>query len=356
MKRIVRRVLSVPGVRTKVGHTNLPRRGQASHAGAALREGTTYASSSIHFRVWHDCCECDISRLGLTEWISYCHSFALETFFEKPLKEESVMKRAHSMILAAVMAAGGTVGLSQGVTFAQAATADPAKQQQAQQKEQAKEERQAEKAARRAQKAEREELANMPKPAREALVAQVGQGTNPDYYKIATGEQHESGAGFKDAAGESIDVLVDRTGKLISRQTTAQAKAAAAAAPAAAPAPAAPAAPATPVAAAAIQPGQGVGLEQIPAAPQAVLRDQVKGAHDIRFYRAMFGSQAVWEAKYTTADGKDMAVRVDDAGKIVNSKALDADEKGRTEVKFDSMPATVKDHFRDVTKGHEGAQ
>jgi len=262
------------------------------------------------------------------------------------------------MILAAVMAAGGTVGLSQGVTFAQAAAADPAKQQQAQQKEQAKEERQAEKAARRAEKAEREQLANMPKPAREALVAQVGQATNPDYYKIANGEQHEFGARFKDPTGESIDVLVDRTGKLISRQSTADAKAAAAKAPVPAPAPApapAPGAPATP-AATTIQPGQGVGLEQIPAGPQAVLREQVKGAHDIRFYRAMLGNQAVWEAKFTSADGKDMAVRVDDAGKIVNSKQIDADEKGRNEVKFDSMPANVKDRFRDVTRGHEGAQ
>src|SRR3954454_1035577 len=131
------------------------------------------------------------------------------------------MKRAHSMILAAVMAAGGTVGLSRGVTFAQAAAADPAKQQQAQQKEQAKEEGQAERAARRAQKAEREELSNMPKPAREALVAQVGQGTNADYYKIVDGDTKEFGARFKDPAGAAINVLVDRTGKLISRHSSA---------------------------------------------------------------------------------------------------------------------------------------
>ena len=266
------------------------------------------------------------------------------------------MKRSRSMVLAAVMAAGGTVGLSQGVTLAQAAATDTAKQQQAQQKEQAKEEKQAEKAARRAEKAEREQLANMPKPAREALTAQVGQGTNVDYYKIANGEEKDFGARFKDPAGESIDVLVDRTGKLISRQSTADAKAAAAKAPVGTPAPAPAPAPAPVTPATTIQPGQGVGLEQIPAAPQAILREQVKGAHDIRFYRAMLGNQPVWEAKYTTADGKDMAVRVDDAGKVVNSKQLDADEKGRTEVKFDSMPASIKDRFRDVTRGHEGAQ
>jgi len=274
------------------------------------------------------------------------------------------MKRAHSMIVAALMAAGGTVGLSQGVTFAQAAAADPAKQQQAQQKEQAKDERQAEKAARRAEKAEREELNNIPKPARDALAAQIGKGTEVDYYKVVNNGEHGFGAHFKDPAGEAMNVLVDHTGKLIVRESAGDAKIAAAKAPAGTPAPAAAPAPApapaptpaTPVTPAAIQPGQGVGLEQIPAGPQAVLREQVKGAHDIRFYRAMLGNQPVWEAKFTSAEGKDMAVRVDDAGKIVNSKQIDADEKGRTEVKFDSMPSTVKDHFRDVTRGHEGAQ
>lgn len=263
------------------------------------------------------------------------------------------MNRTHSVVLTTVMAAAGTIGLSQRVTFAQAT--DTTKQQQAQQKEQAKEAKQAEKAAQRAQKGEREELANMPKPAREALLAQVGKGTDVDYYKVVNNGEKGFGAHFNDPAGEAVNVLVDHTGKVITRESTADAKTAAAQTPAAAPA--ATPAPATPITpAATVQPGQGVGLEQIPAAPQAVLRDQVKGAHDIRFYRAMLGNQAVWEAKYTTADGKDMAVRVDDAGKIVNSKQLDAEEKGRAEVKFDSMPSNVKDRFRDVTKGHEGAQ
>ena len=271
------------------------------------------------------------------------------------------MKRTHSVFLAAVITTAGTVGLSQRVTFAQATATE--KQQQAQQKEQAKEAKQAEKAAHKAEKGEREELANMPKPARDALVAQVGKGTAVDYYKVVNNGEKGFGARFNDPAGEAVDVLVDHTGKVISRQSTADAKTAAANTPGGTPAPtpspaAAPApTPATPITpAATIQPGQGVGLEQIPAAPQAVLRDQVKGAHDIRFYRAMFGTQAVWEAKYTTAEGKDMAVRVDDAGKIVGSKQLDADEKGRNEVKFDSMPANIKDRFRDVTHGHEGAQ
>jgi hypothetical protein len=275
------------------------------------------------------------------------------------------MNRTHSTLLAAVIAAAGTVGLSQGVTFAQA---EGSKQQQAQQKEQTKEEKQAEKAARHALKAEKEELANMPKPAREALLAQIGKGTDVDYYKVVNNGERGFGAHFKDPAGVAMNVLVDQTGKVIVHESAAQTAGAnvpaatpapgAAPSPAAAPAPAPAPAPIAPAASPAttIQPGQGVGLEQIPAAPQAVLREQVKGAHDIRFYRAMLGTQPVWEAKYTTADGKDMAVRVDDAGKIVGSKQIDADEKGRTEVKFDSMPTTVKDHFRDITRGHEGAQ
>jgi hypothetical protein len=270
------------------------------------------------------------------------------------------MKRSRAIVLGVVVAAG-SIGMSQGVTLAQAADDDAAKQQQAEQRRQAQAAKQAERAARKAEKAEREQLANMPKPAREAITAQVGQGTNVDYYKVVDGDQREFGAKFTDASGAAIDVMVDRDGKVLSRTSSADAATAAAkqpATPAPAPAPAAPGAPApaTPAAAAQFPVGQSVTIEQIPHEPQTTLRNLVKDVRAARFQRSMFGTSAVWEAKFNAGDGKDMVYHVDDAGRVVQSRQLDADDKSRAEVKFDSMPGNVKDEFRKVTKGHDGAQ
>ena len=63
-------------------------------------------------------------------------------------------------------------------------------------------------------------------------------------------------------------------------------------------------------------------LNDLPRAVQTQFRRMTEGARDVDFYRTKYGSQQAYEAKYTTRDGKNMAVYLDESGKVLSQKEL----------------------------------
>ena len=61
-------------------------------------------------------------------------------------------------------------------------------------------------------------------------------------------------------------------------------------------------------------------LNDLPRPVQTQFRRLTENARDTEFYRTKYGSQQAYEAKYTTRDGKNMAVYVDDSGKVLSQK------------------------------------
>ena len=75
-------------------------------------------------------------------------------------------------------------------------------------------------------------------------------------------------------------------------------------------------------------PGEEARYAQVLAVLEATKTDpklkqaMTEGARDVDFYRTKYGSQQAYEAKYTSRDGKNMAVYLDENGKVLSQKEL----------------------------------
>jgi len=63
-----------------------------------------------------------------------------------------------------------------------------------------------------------------------------------------------------------------------------------------------------------------VELNAIPKTAQTQLRRLTEGASDVKFYRTKYGNQQAFQANFTSKDGKDHRVFVDEDGKILAQK------------------------------------
>jgi len=63
-----------------------------------------------------------------------------------------------------------------------------------------------------------------------------------------------------------------------------------------------------------------VELNAIPRQAQTQLRRLTEGASDVKFYRTKYGSEQAYQANYTSKDGKEHRVFVDDNGKILSER------------------------------------
>jgi hypothetical protein len=63
-----------------------------------------------------------------------------------------------------------------------------------------------------------------------------------------------------------------------------------------------------------------VELSAIPKQAQTQLRRLTEGASDVKFYRTKYGSEQAYQANYTSKDGKEHRVFVDDEGKILSQR------------------------------------
>jgi hypothetical protein len=63
-----------------------------------------------------------------------------------------------------------------------------------------------------------------------------------------------------------------------------------------------------------------VELNAIPKQAQTQLRRLTEGATDVKFYRTKFGNEQAYQANYTSKDGKEHRVFVDDEGKILSQR------------------------------------
>jgi hypothetical protein len=61
-------------------------------------------------------------------------------------------------------------------------------------------------------------------------------------------------------------------------------------------------------------------LSAIPKQAQTQLRRLTEGASDVKFYRTKYGSEQAYQANYTSKDGKEHRVFVDDSGKILSQR------------------------------------
>jgi hypothetical protein len=63
-----------------------------------------------------------------------------------------------------------------------------------------------------------------------------------------------------------------------------------------------------------------VELNTMPKQVQTQFRRLTEGASNVKFYRSKYGNQGAFQANYTTKDGKDHKVYVDENGKILSQK------------------------------------
>ena len=67
------------------------------------------------------------------------------------------------------------------------------------------------------------------------------------------------------------------------------------------------------------KPGR-VELNAMPRQAQTQIRRITEGASDVKYYRTKYGSQEAFQANYTSKDGKEHRVIVDENGKILSQK------------------------------------
>ena len=69
-----------------------------------------------------------------------------------------------------------------------------------------------------------------------------------------------------------------------------------------------------------------VAFDEMPKAVQETAERESKGGKNIHYYRAMFGTQKVFEAKFRDEKGHNIALRIDNDGKVVERRDLTADK------------------------------
>ena len=61
-------------------------------------------------------------------------------------------------------------------------------------------------------------------------------------------------------------------------------------------------------------------LNDLPKSVQTQVNRMTEGARDVNLYNTKYGDEQAYEAKYTTKDGKHMAVYFDRNGKVLSQK------------------------------------
>jgi hypothetical protein len=76
-----------------------------------------------------------------------------------------------------------------------------------------------------------------------------------------------------------------------------------------------------------------VELNAIPRQAQTQLRRLTEGASDVKFYRTKYGNEQAYQANYTSKDGKEHRVFVDDEGKILSQRDEGSGSNAKTNAK-----------------------
>lgn len=231
--------------------------------------------------------------------------------------------------------------------------------------EQRREGREAERASERQERGERqqmrkerEQLGNMPKGARRALRAATEGATEIDFRREGEERDRVFLARYRAPNGHVMETRVDREGKVLStRDETAEAAAAAARArgeqapPPQQPVAQQPAQPGTPGAQGTITAASGptgkLELAQLPRPVQDTFTREIRGAGDVEIYRGFQGSQPVFVAYWTEpTNNKEMALRVDDSGRVVNKKEIDDNQADPSRLTLNELPRPAQETIR----------
>ena len=141
--------------------------------------------------------------------------------------------------------------------------------------------------------------------------AKAQNGQNAKYYRSKYGQQMSYTVRYEDKSGEEQAVHVADDGSVLARGGKAvddEAQTASASDKAN-----------TPAAETAQAPGR-VELNAVPKQVQTQFRRLTEGASDVKFYRTKYGNQQAFQANFTSKDGKDHRVFVDEDGKILSQK------------------------------------
>jgi hypothetical protein len=147
---------------------------------------------------------------------------------------------------------------------------------------------------------------DMPPAVQETMRTETRNGRNIRFYRGKFGSQDVYVANLltdpNDPRGE-LAVRVDASGKVVERRALGQEEAQTAAAE---------------------QKRDPFLLtaREIPARARDALDRELKGASDVRYYRAKLGSQDVIEGKGQLKNGNDLAIRVDDSGKVLDRREI----------------------------------
>jgi uncharacterized membrane protein YkoI len=137
-------------------------------------------------------------------------------------------------------------------------------------------------------------LETMPEPVRRTIERETKGASDVKYFRAKLGTKDVYNARFTTADGRDRSIRVDDAGKVVDSRETKPEQ------PKAEP--------------------EKLTLENMPKAVRATIERETKGASDVKFFRAKLGTRDVYNARFTTADGKDRSIRVDDSGKVVDSR------------------------------------
>lgn len=180
---------------------------------------------------------------------------------------------------------------------------------------------------------------DMPAAVQETMRQETRNGSNIRFYRAKFGSQDVYEAKLmaapNDPRGE-LAVRVDPTGKVVERRSLTQDTGAAQTA-----------------AATQNRDPFTLGSSEIPARARDALDRELKGASDVRYYRAKLGDQDVIEGKGELRNGNDLAVRVDRSGKVLDRREIkDADApKDGAKLSLSDIPAAARRAIERESQG-----
>jgi hypothetical protein len=91
----------------------------------------------------------------------------------------------------------------------------------------------------------------------------------------------------------------------------------------------------------------------IPAAARDSLNRELKGASDVRYYRAKLGAQDVIEGKGELKNGNDIAIRVDNSGKVLDRREIKDNDAPRDAAKLSlsDIPSAARKTIERESQG-----
>jgi hypothetical protein len=153
----------------------------------------------------------------------------------------------------------------------------------------------------------------LPQNIRTVLDREAQNATDVKYYRTKYRGKMAYEVKFTDAAGTEKGVYVNDAGEVVNRRTDEPREGEAT------PAGARESADAN-ASGAQRQAAGRVEMDAVPKQAQTQLRRLTEGGKDVKLYRTRYGKQDAFQAKFTSRDGKDMSVYVDENGKILSQK------------------------------------